>query len=214
MTSPSWRMAPCPYWSARASTCQATTVSTSPAPIALSTRKASDSLKAVVRKSLPSAVTDHISRASNGMQQRRLEIPVDLGAQARDMHVDHIGLRIEMIVPDVFEQHGARDHFAGVLHEIFEQPEFARLQDDFLPCPRHFMREPVEFEVAQAIEGLFARPLGMAARQHFNARQQFGKGIGLGEVIAAAGSEPLDAVVDLAERQKDQHRRLDILRAQ
>src|ERR1700722_8760477 len=102
MTSPSWRMAPCPYWSARASTCQATTLSTSPAPIALSKRKASDSLNAVVRKSLPSAVTDHISRASNRVQQGRLEITVDLGAQARDVYVDHIGLRIEMIIPDMF----------------------------------------------------------------------------------------------------------------
>src|ERR1700688_1730256 len=114
--------------STKACTCQATALSTSPAPIAVRTRKASDSWKAVVRKSLPSAVTDHISRASDGVQKRRLEIPVDLGAQARDMHVDHVGLRIEMIVPDMFEQHRAGDNLAGVLHQIFEQAEFARLQ--------------------------------------------------------------------------------------
>ena len=53
-----------------------------------------------------------------------------LRAQPRDMHVDDIGLRIEMIVPDVLEQHGARHHLAGMSHQIFEQAEFARLQID------------------------------------------------------------------------------------
>ena len=74
------------------------------------------------------AVTDHVSRAADGVDQRVLEALVDLGAQAADMHVDDIGLRVEMIVPDVLQQHGARHHLAGVLHQIFEQAELARLQ--------------------------------------------------------------------------------------
>ena len=41
-----------------------------------------------------------------------------------------------MVVPDVLEQHGAGDDLAGVLHEIFEQAEFARLQHDLLAAAR------------------------------------------------------------------------------
>src|SRR5277367_3143343 len=111
-------------------TCQAMTVSTMPAPTALSKRIASARRKAVARNSLPSAVTNHITGAADGVEQRRVEITIDLGPQARHVHVDHVGLRIEMIIPDVFEQHGAGDHLAGVLHQIFEQPEFAWLQHD------------------------------------------------------------------------------------
>ena len=60
--------------------------------------------------------TDHVTRAADGMQQRHLEALVDLGAQARDMHVDDIGLGIEMIFPDIFQQHRAGDNLSGVAH--------------------------------------------------------------------------------------------------
>src|SRR5579872_3691604 len=100
-------------------TCQAMTVRTTPAPTALSIRIASARRKAVAPKSLPSAVTYHVTGAANRAEQRRVEVAIDLGAQPRHVHIDHIGLRIEVIVPNMFEQHGARDHLAGVLHQIF-----------------------------------------------------------------------------------------------
>ena len=49
------------------------------------------------------------------------------------MHVDDVGLRIEMMVPDLLEQHGARHDMSGVPHEVFEQPKLAR-QDLDLPA--------------------------------------------------------------------------------
>jgi len=81
------------------------------------------------------------------MQERRVEVAVDFGAQSRDMDVDHVGLRIEMIVPDMFEQHGPRDDLAGVLHEIFEQAKLSRLQRDFLSRARHLVGETIEHEI-------------------------------------------------------------------
>src|SRR5271166_2467167 len=119
MTLPSLLTPPCAYWSARplasasivcaislsttVMTCQATTVRTIPAPTALSARIARARRKAVARKSLPSAVTNHVSGASYGVQQRRVKITVDLGAQARYMHIDHVRLRIEMVIPHMLE---------------------------------------------------------------------------------------------------------------
>ena len=54
----------------------------------------------------------------------------------------------------------------------------------------------------------------MAARQHLDARQQFGERVGLRQIVVAAGAQALDAVVDLAERRQDQDRRAVALVAQ
>src|SRR5215472_6243214 len=175
MTDPSLLTPPWAYWSARPlasasivwaispsttdTTCQAIILSTMPAPTALKAKIASARRKAVARKSLPSAVTNHVPGAPNGAQEGRVEIAIDFGAQARYMHIDHIGLRIEMIVPDVLKQHCAGNDLACVLHEIFEQSELARLQDDFLAPAHDFVRKPVQGEIGDAENRLFRRPL-------------------------------------------------------
>src|SRR3954447_24951107 len=76
-------------------------------------------------RSLPDAVADHVAGAANRVQQRTVESLVDLGAQARDVYVNDVGLRIEVVIPDVLQQHGAGHDLAGMLHQIFEQAELA-----------------------------------------------------------------------------------------
>ncbi len=58
------------------------------------------------------------------------------------------------------------------------------------------------------------RGIGTAAQQRLDARQQLGEGERLGEVVVAAGLEPLDAVIDAAQRRQHQHRGADALGAQ
>src|SRR5579884_4017941 len=190
-------MPPCAYCSARPSASAAivcfdssstsvktsipTMLKTKPAPAALNARKASASLKAVVRKILPSAVTNHVSRAADRVEQRRIEVFIDLGAQSRDMHVDHIGLRIEVIVPNALEQHGPGDDLAGVLHQIFEQTKLARLQRDFDAAAGDLVRQAIELEIGNAIDRLLACPFRPAPRQRVDAGEQFGEGVGLGD---------------------------------
>src|SRR4051794_27537033 len=120
-------------------------------------RYASVSRNAVVRISLPNAVTNHISRAADGVEQRALETLIDFRAQPRYVHVDDIGLWIEVIIPDVFEQHGACHHLASVLHQIFQQPELTRLQRQLLLAAHHPMGEPVEFEIPHTIGRFLGR---------------------------------------------------------
>ena len=48
------------------------------------------------------------------------------------MHVDDVRLRIEVVVPNVLKQHGARHNLPRVLHQIFKQSVFARLKQDLL----------------------------------------------------------------------------------
>ena len=57
-----------------------------------------------------------------------------------------------------------------------------------------------------AVDGLDLLGAG-AAVQHLDAGQQLGEGVGLGQIVVAAGAQAGDPVVDLAERGQDQHRR-------
>src|ERR1700733_7728334 len=60
--------------------------------------------------------------------RRHAPIEADLPAQMADVHVDHVGLRIEVVVPDRLEQERASDDLARVPHQEFKQTVFARLQ--------------------------------------------------------------------------------------
>src|SRR5205085_721778 len=62
-----------------------------------------------------------VAGAAHGLQQLALEIAVDLLPEPAHMHVDHIGLRIEMVIPDILQQHRPGYHMAGVAHHVFEQ---------------------------------------------------------------------------------------------
>jgi hypothetical protein len=54
------------------------------------------------------------------MDQRCFEAFVDLGAQPANVRFDNIRARVETNVPDVLQQHRARDYLAGVPHQVFE----------------------------------------------------------------------------------------------
>ena len=73
---------------------------------------------------------------------------VDLAAQPADVRLDDVGLRIEMVLPDLFEQHLARDEPALGAHQEFEQPELARLKVDRLSAAAHGAGDEVHFEIA------------------------------------------------------------------
>ena len=75
------------------------------------------------------------------MDQLRFKAFVDFGAQPADVGFDDICPRVEMNVPDVLEQHRARNHLACVPHQVFKQAEFPWLQLDQLPAPPHRARQ-------------------------------------------------------------------------
>src|SRR5258708_29853433 len=79
--------------------------------------------------------TDHITRAANGMQKRRLETLVDFGPQTRDVNIDDIGLGVKIVFPDIFQKHGPGHDLPGMPHQIFEQTKLASLKLDGRPPP-------------------------------------------------------------------------------
>ena len=100
-----------------------------------------------------------------------------------------------------------------VAHEIGEQCELAGLQNDLAPRAPHCAGEQVDLQIGEAEAGLAAGAVG-APEQRLQPRQQLGEGEGLGQVVVAAGPEPVDPVVHLGERAEDEHRRASALAAQ
>src|SRR5579872_1275495 len=80
---------------------------------------------------VPSATRpDHVPGAADRVKKRRVKSLVDLCPQARNMDVDDVGLRIEMILPNALEEHRSCHNLPRVPQEIFVQAEFAGLQFD------------------------------------------------------------------------------------
>jgi hypothetical protein len=75
------------------------------------------------------------------------------------------------------------------------------------------VRQPVELEIADAIENILLRGT-LAAAEHFHACQQLAESIGFGQIIVAAGTQTRDTIINLAERGEDQNRCMHALAAQ
>src|SRR3569623_3722867 len=82
----------------------------------------------VEERSVLARSTETISDAADGVDQRIGLGIVDLAADAADIDVDDVGGGVEMQVPDVLEQHRARDDPALVAHEIIALMKLARQQ--------------------------------------------------------------------------------------
>ncbi len=143
----------------------------------------------------------------------RSALRLDLLPQLADVHVDHVRLRVEVIVPDVLEQHGARDDLAGMAHEVLEELELARLQLDGARAARDLAGEQVDAQIAHFERGLRGI-LPAAPAEHVDAREQLAEREGLGEIVVATGAQALDPLVDVAERAQDQDRGVIVRLAQ
>src|SRR5690242_13761040 len=138
--------------------------------------------------------TQAIADAADGAHQLRAEALVDLGAQAADMRFDYAGLRVEMEIPDILEQHGAGDDAALAAHQIFEQAELLRLEVDRLAGAADRPLQQVHLEIGGPQHGLRLADR-RAPQQSRNPRQELRKGERLDQVVIGAGIETLDAVV-------------------
>src|SRR5258708_27559261 len=85
----------------------------------------------------PFSGTEDIAHAADGVQQLLLERAVDLLAQPADQDVDDVGLRVEVVLPDVRQDHRLRDHPAGAAHQVLEEGELSWTEIDGCPPARH-----------------------------------------------------------------------------
>src|SRR5258708_4949176 len=91
--------------------------------------------------------TKCIAGTAQGVNQRDRLAAIDLASQAADVRFHHRGIRLEMNIPDVFQQHGARHRLLGVFHQVFEQAKLARQQLDWGAATNDRAREQVNFKI-------------------------------------------------------------------
>src|SRR5208282_6032838 len=95
--------------------------------------------------------------------QPQLAAGVNLAPEIADVDVDDVGLRQELVVPDVLEQHRPGDDLVWPAHEVFEQLELARQQIDAPIAAPDLALDEIHLERAGAQAGR-AR-IGDASRQ-------------------------------------------------
>src|SRR5208337_1169065 len=118
---------------------------------------------------------------------------IEPAAQVADLHVDDVGLRHELEVPDVLEQHGPRHDLARPAHEILEQLELARQEFDRQASAAHLAVDQVHFQRADLQPGR-AR-LSAAPHERFDAGAEFANVERLDEIVVAAGLQAADTLV-------------------
>ena len=93
----------------------------------------------------------------------------------------------------------------GISHQILEERELARPEIDRGTGSRHLARQQIHRQIAGGQAGRFRRA-GRPADERLHAREQFGKGERLGEIVVTTRLQPSDAVVDRAPGAQNQHR--------
>src|SRR5262249_28137486 len=148
---------------------------------------ASSASRRVEERSVLARSTDAKSHAADRMDQRIGLLIVDLLAHTADIYVDDVGGRIEMQVPYVLQQHGARHNLALVAHQIFENLKFARQQLDLAATAVGRARHQVKLEIADAQQS-FLDDGGAATGERLDPGEQLDEGIRFDEIIVAAGA--------------------------
>src|SRR5262245_62574255 len=93
------------------------------------------------------------------MQQLARVRIVDLAAQAVHMHVDDVRAAVEVHVPDLLRDLGARERLAGAAHEEREERELLRREIETLATARGAVSREIDLQVADALRlGAALRP--------------------------------------------------------
>ncbi|KAG1391053.1 hypothetical protein G6F58_012806 [Rhizopus delemar] len=66
----------------------------------------------------------HVAHAAHGVQQLGVERVIQFAAQAAYRDIDDVGVAVEVHVPDLFGQRGARQHLALAAQQQRQQAEF------------------------------------------------------------------------------------------
>src|SRR5215831_17055541 len=153
-----------------------------------------------------------IAHSANGLDQFHREVFVHFGPEPVDKNIDYVRLRIEAVIPDVFEDHGLRNNLSRIAKQQFEEGEFPALQFNLLARAGDFPRNQVHFDVSPR-EGRRLHRVRRSADQRLDAREQFGERKGLRQVIVAACLQSGDAIVYGYLCAQDQNRSEDVILA-
>src|SRR3974377_2266938 len=112
-----------------------------------------------VFRSLKSFPED-ISHSADGLVQVALSVSIDLVAQPADSGLHNVRLGVEIVVPDMFHDHGLRYDASRVAHQVLQKGELAGAQVDSLAASDHFPGEQVHRQVGHLETGGLREPGG------------------------------------------------------
>jgi hypothetical protein len=147
--------------------------------------------------------TDTKPDTSYSVDERVRLLIVDLAADAPDIDVGDIGRGLEMQISYMLRQHCPRNDVALISSQIFENLKFPRQQINVPTGAAHGSLQKVELEITD-LQHRFLDDRGAATGQGFHARQQFGVGKRLDEVVVSTSTQTPHLLVDLAERADDE----------
>ncbi len=143
------------------------------------------------------------------MDQLVREGIVDLGAQALDRHVDDVGVAVEVHVPDLRGDQGARQHLALAAHQQVQEGELLVGQGDHLPLAADLAPQHVQMQIGQL--HLLCLADHAAAQQGTDTQQQLGEGEGFHQVVVGTQFEAADTVLQLVAGGEEEHRHIVLL---
>src|SRR3954451_9851176 len=99
----------------------------------------------------PSArlVAQDVTDASDGVQQPRLALRLELAAHVADVHLEAVGRRGEVEAPDLLEDERAVEHPSGAAQEQLEQAELGAGELDRPRAAAHLARGEVHAQVGE-----------------------------------------------------------------
>ena len=141
------------------------------------------------------------------MKQCLLEGRVDLVAQAPDGDLHHVGVAVEIHVPHLLGNLGARQYLAVPSQEQCQKQELLGGQLQLLTAAERLAPHQVHVEIGKAqLRGLCRIPCAMRAPQeHLDACVQFGKREGLNQIVVSTCLQSQHAVLDAHPRCQHQN---------
>ena len=129
-----------------------------------------------------------------------------------DVNIDDIGEAVEIILPDMLGDHGARDQLVGVQHQKLQEGIFFAGEDAGSSASLDLLGHLIEFKVGDfQNRGLVG---ALTSEQGPDTGQKFVKGEGFGEVIIGSGIETRDFITDGVAGGEHQNRSADLFFAQ
>lgn len=134
------------------------------------------------------------------------EALVDLVAQVVDIHVNHIGVGVEVFVPHVPQQLLTAQHHSVVMYEIFEQPAFFHRKVYHHALTLSPVCRQIQHNIIVSYFGRHAAGIRAASQQCGYACLQLPEAERLYHIVVGSRVEPVDNVLRSAQGGEKQHR--------
>ena len=114
------------------------------------------------------------------------------------MRLNNIRLRIEVIVPHSFENHGARHNLIWAPHKIFKKRKLSRKKINFAPGTLGLPLDQVDFKITDMDGRRLSDTMG-TAQKRINPGEKLLSCKRLREIIIAPGIQTFYALIDSGE---------------